>query len=429
MIKSMTMNFDFGLILKEWFLSLGLSENLASVLKSTIIILQTGLLAYAAYWITNRILFRVIQNLVKRTKYQWDDIIFHPRVFKRIAQIIPAIIILVLSKAENIQEFSAPWIYKAVHIYMIFIGLLVLDALINSLQILYQTLPISKEHPIKGYIQSIKIIIYAVGIIFILSVILGKSPSILFASLGALATVLLLVFKDTILGFVSGIQLSANQMVKPGDWITMPSKNADGTVLEISLNTVKVQNFDKTIVTIPTYALMSESFQNWKGMEESGGRRIARSIFIDLKSVKFCNAEMLDKFKKIRLIREYIEEKQADIDKHNLELGLELTDLANRRSLTNVGVFRKYIELYLESHPKIHNLESNYTLLVRHLQPTENGLPIQIYAFSRKQEWAAYEQIQADIFDHIFAILSEFELRVFQNPTGDDFKNLLSSSV
>jgi miniconductance mechanosensitive channel len=419
------MNSNFGLILKEWFLKLGMSDYLATLTKSSIIILLIILLSFLSYLITNKILFRIIHNLVKRTKYTWDDIIFQPKVLRRISQIIPAIIIYYFAKTGLIDfPKAASIVQSAAYIYMIFVGMLIIDAFLNSLHDAYQTLPISNERPIKGYIQSIKIIIYAFGIIFILSVILGKSPGALFASLGAIAAILILVFKDTILGFVSGIQLSANQMVKPGDWISMPSKNADGTVMEITLNTVKVQNFDKTIVTIPTYALISESFQNWKGMEESGGRRIARSLFIDLKSVKFCDHEMLEKFKKIKLIQKYIIEKQTDIEKYNSELEIDDNDKVSRRNLTNIGVFRKYIETYLNNHPKIFGSNPNYTLIVRHLQPTENGLPIQVYAFSKDQAWEKYEQVQADIFDHIFAVVPEFELRVFQNPTGDDFKRI-----
>jgi len=419
------MNSNFGLILKEWLLKLGMSEYFATLTKSSIIVLIIILLSFLSYLITNKILFRIISKLVKRTKYTWDDIIFQQKVLKRVSQIVPAIIIYYFAKTGLIDfPKAASVVQSAAYIYMIFVGMLIIDAFLNSLHDAYQTLSISKERPIKGYIQSIKIIIYAFGIIFILSVILGKSPGALFASLGAIAAILILVFKDTILGFVSGIQLSANQMVKPGDWITMPSKNADGTVLEITLNTVKVQNFDKTIVTIPTYALISESFQNWKGMEESGGRRIARSIFIDLKSVKFCDHEMLEKFKKIKQIQNYINEKQIDIDQHNSKLNIDDNDKVSRRNLTNIGVFRKYIEVYLNNHPKIHGTETNYTLIVRHLQPTENGLPIQVYAFSKDQDWGMYEQVQADIFDHIFAVVPEFELRVFQNPTGDDFKKI-----
>lgn len=421
------MNSNFGLKLKEWLIGLGLSDQYAILIKSAIIIFLIIILAYVVYFITNKILFRVIGKLIKKTKYTWDDILFQPKVFKRLSHLSPAIVIYIFAKV-GLSDFphAASLVQSATYIYMIFAGMLVVDSFLSSLHDAYLTLPISKERPIKGYIQSVKIIIYAFGIIVILSVILGKSPGTLLASLGAIAAILILVFKDTILGFVSSIQLSANQMVKPGDWITMPSRSADGTVLEITLNTVKVQNFDKTIVTIPTYALISESFQNWKGMEESEGRRIARSVFIDVKSIKFCTNEMLEKYKKIKLIRDYIIEKQEEIENYNKELGVDDNDKVSRRNLTNVGVFRKYIEIYLENHPKIHGKNSGYTLIVRHLQPTEKGLPIQIYCFSKEQAWGIYEQIQADIFDHILAVLDEFGLKVFQNPTGDDFKSLSS---
>ncbi len=419
------MNSNFGLKLKDWLLQLGLTEHYAIMIKSAIIIILILLLSYIVFFISNRILFRFIRNLIKKTKYSWDDVLFQPKVFKRLSHLAPAIVIYVFAKVGLIDfPNAAKFVQSATYIYMIFTGMLVLDAFLTALHDAYLTLPVSKERPIKGYIQSVKIIIFAFGIIVILSVILGKSPGTLLASLGAIAAILILVFKDTILGFVSSIQLSANQMVKPGDWITMPSRNADGTVLEITLNTVKVQNFDRTIVTVPTYALISESFQNWKGMEESEGRRIARSIYVDLKSIKFCDHEMLEKFKKIKLIQDYIIQKQEEIENYNKELGIDDKDKVSRRNLTNVGVFRKYVEMYLENHPKIHSKGSGYTLLVRHLQPTEIGLPIQIYCFSKEQAWGVYEQIQADIFDHILAVVSEFDLHVFQNPTGDDFKSL-----
>ncbi len=419
------MNSSLGLKLKELLINWGLSNQYASLTKSAIIIIFIIILAFLAYVITNKILFRIIRGLVKKTKYSWDDIVFQQKVFKRLSHLVPAIIIYYFAEI-GLSDFpdTAALVQSVTYIYMIFVGMLVLDAFLNALHEAYQTLPISNERPIKGYIQSIKIIIYAFGVIFILSVILGKSPGTLLASLGAIAAILLLVFKDTILGFVSSIQLSANQMVKPGDWITMPSRNADGTVMEITLNTVKVQNFDKTIVTVPTYALISESFQNWKGMEESGGRRIARSLHVDLKSITFCDAKMLDKFKKIKLIQKYIEEKQTEIEEYNKQLNIDDNDRVSRRNLTNVGVFRKYVEIYLENHPRIHSSSSGYTLIVRHLQPTEKGLPIQIYCFSKEQAWAVYEQIQADIFDHILAVASEFELSIFQNPSGDDFRFL-----
>ena len=419
------MDLNFGLKLKEWFILHGLSEQSAILLKSAIVILAIILISYISYLIANFILFRLIRRMVKKTKFTWDDILLQKKVLKRVSHLVPAIIIYYFAKVGLAGLPNAVSIIQSVsYIYIIIAGMLVLDAFLSALHEAYQTLPIANERPIKGYIQSVKILIYLLGIILILSVILGKSPTTLIASLGAIAAILILVFKDTILGFVSSIQLSANQMVKPGDWITMPSKNADGTVLEITLNTVKVQNFDKTIVTIPTYSLISEAFQNWKGMEESEGRRIARAINIDLKSVQFCDHEMLEKFKKIKLIHIYIKEKQQEIEEFNKKLDIDDNDLVSRRNLTNIGVFRKYIETYLENHPKIHGKDSGYTLLVRHLQPTETGIPIQIYCFSKEQAWAKYESVQADIFDHILAVIPEFELRVFQNPSGDDFRSL-----
>lgn len=244
----------------------------------------------------------------------------------------------------------------------------------------------------------------------------------LVTGLGAIAAILLLVFKDTILGLVASIQLSANNMLKPGDWIEMKKYNADGTVIDISLNTVKVQNWDKTITTIPTYALVSESFNNWRGMEESDGRRIKRSINIDMKSVRFCDNELLEKFERFMLIRDYVIGKQKEISEFNKKLSVADDDTFNARRQTNLGVFRKYLEGYLHNHPMIND---DMTFLVRHLQPSEKGLPIEIYVFSKDQRWANYEAIQADIFDHILAVLPEFELRVFQNPSGSDIQDFL----
>jgi miniconductance mechanosensitive channel len=307
-------------------------------------------------------------------------------------------------------------------IYMIIIAIRVIHSLFMALQEIYNTLPISKDRPIKGYIQVALIIFYAVAVILILSILLGKTPTVLLTGIGAMAAVLILVFKDTILGFVASIQLSANNMVRIGDWISMPSHGADGTVTEITLNTVKVQNWDKTISTIPTYSLVSESFGNWRGMEESEGRRMKRHINIDMRSVKFCTPEMLERFKKIRFLAEYIEEKNKEIKAFNVENKIDDSIVVNGRRMTNLGTFRKYLELYLSNHPLIH---PDLTLIVRHLQPTETGIPIEVYAFITDQRWAFYENIQADIFDHILAVLAEFELEVFQNPTGSDFRELV----
>ncbi|MFO7843557.1 MAG: mechanosensitive ion channel [Bacteroidales bacterium] len=418
------MNSTFGLKLKEFLLSLGLPESYASGIKIFLIVLIVLFLSWLAYFIVKKVLINAINKIVRNTRNKWDNIIFNRQVLNRIAHLAPAIVIYYFAALglNNFPEASSV-IKSASNIYMIFVGMLVFDAFLTGVHNLYLTLPISNERPIKGYIQTVKIIIYFIGIIFILSVVMGKSPAALIAGLGAVAAILILVFKDTILGFVSSIQLSANKMLKPGDWISMPGRNADGVVQEITLHTVKVQNWDKTISTIPTYALISESFQNWRGMEESKGRRIARSVHIDIKSVKFCTNEMLERFKNMKLIQDYISEKQEEIEKHNKRLGIE-NDRVSRRSLTNVGVFRKYVEIYLEKHPLIHPNNPPYITLVRHFQPTEKGLPIQIYCFSKLQAWGDYEKIQADIFDHILAVVPEFELRIYQNPSGDDLRLL-----
>ena len=259
--------------------------------------------------------------------------------------------------------------------------------------------------------------------ILILSVILEKSPARLLAGLGALAAVLILVFKDTILGLVASIQLSANNMLQIGDWITVEKYKADGTVIEITLNTVKIQNGDKSISTIPTYTLVSESFHNWKGMKESGGRRIKRFVSIDMRSIKFCDSDMYEKFKKIPLIRDYIENTQKEFDSYNKKNDLDVSLATNGQKLTNLGVFRKYLESYLLNHPKVNK---EHPILVRQLQPTESGIPIEIYVFSKDQEFKDYENIQSDLFDHILAVIPEFGLSVFQNPSGEDFRRLIN---
>ena len=304
---------------------------------------------------------------------------------------------------------------------MILVVLMVIDSVLNALHEIYLKLPISQERNIKGYVQVVKIIFYFIAILLIISILANKTPTALMAGVGAMAAVLMLVFKDTILGFVASIQLSANQMVNVGDWISMPKYNADGDVIDISLNTVKVQNWDKTIATIPTYALVSESFNNWKGMEESGGRRIKRSINIDMNSVCFLDDAQIEKLEKFHLLKDYINTKQKEITEYNKSLNLGEGTVTNGRKMTNLGTFRKYLEEYLLHHPMISN---EMTFLVRHLQPTDKGLPVEIYVFSKDQAWANYEAIQADIFDHTLAILPEFDLHVFQNPTGSDFLKL-----
>ena len=287
-----------------------------------------------------------------------------------------------------------------------------------------QTSRFSRELPVKSVVQVLKLILYGIATIAVISLIIGQSPALLLSGLGAMTAVMMLVFKDSILGLVAGIQLSANQMVSSGDWIEMPKYGADGDVLEVALTTVKVQNWDKTITTIPTYTLITESFKNWRGMSESGGRRIKRSINIDIGSIKFCSQEMLERFSRIQHITEYLDKKRQEISSWNAAWNLEASDPLNGRQLTNVGTFRAYVVAYLRHHPMVHQ---DMTFLVRQLAPTAQGLPIEIYVFSRDQVWSNYEDIQADIFDHILAIAPAFDLSVYQSPSGGDVKDALAS--
>jgi miniconductance mechanosensitive channel len=413
---------QIGKYLEEWFISLGLSGDYAVFLKTLIILLAIFFLAYIANYITKKLLLVYIRRLVRKTETVWDDILLEQKLLDRLANYAPALIVYSMVPAALVDyPGTIGPIQAAISIVMILLAVLVIDALLNAFHEIYKSFPVSRDVSIRGYIQVGKIIVYFIGGILILSVILDESPMIFLTGLGAMAAVLLLVFKDTILGFVASIQLSANDMVRIGDWIEMPSHNADGPVIEITLNTVKVRNWDQTITTVPTYALVANSFYNWRGMSESGGRRIKRSINIDMKSVGFCTPEMLEKFGKIRVLESYIREKEEELREYNEAHSIDDTVTVNKRRQTNIGVFRKYIELYLRNHPKIHQ---NMTFLVRHLQPTPTGIPIEIYVFSKEQAWAVYEGVQADIFDHILSVIPEFGLSVFQNPTGDDFRSL-----
>lgn len=408
-----------------WYVDLlagtGLSESLVVLLENVTIIVVTILLAWLADFITKRIIISSISRIVRKTRNEWDNIFMERRVFNRLAHLAPALVVYgalqYIFDAEKLVSFLG----NLTLAYMVIIVLLVIDAVLDALHEIYHRFPISKGRNIKGYVQVVKIVFYFLAIIFLISIFSGETPKALLAGLGALAAVLILVFRDTILGFVASIQLAANKMVNVGDWISMPKYNADGDVIDISLTTVKVQNWDKTIATIPTYALVSESFNNWRGMEDSGGRRIKRSINIDMNSVSFLDNDQIEKFRNFALLKEYIEKKEKEIEGYNSSHKADDSVVTNGRRMTNLGTFRVYLENYLHSNPKVNQ---NMTFLVRHLQPTERGLPVEIYVFSSDQAWANYEAIQADIFDHILAILPEFGLQVFQNPTGADFKNL-----
>jgi miniconductance mechanosensitive channel len=416
------------LLLNEIFLDLDFLElyaRLTAVLLTFVVII---VVAVIVHWITKIITIRIIHRLVEKSKTEWDDYLLKQKVFQSASHLTSA---LVLYYSGNFSEIPAvtSFIAMITNIYFVIIFVKVVSGVLHASNDIYLTTPFAATRSIKGYIQLVMILVYFIAGILIIAIIFDKSPLVLLGGLSAIAAVLLLIFKDTILGLVASIQLSANKMLKPGDWIEVPKHGANGTVVDISLNTVKVQNGDKTIITIPTYSLVIDSFMNWSGMEESDGRRIKRSINIDMKSVRFCDEQMLNKFQKFKLIRGYVNEKQNEISEHNKKLGIEDFSNPNGRRQTNLGVFRKYLEEYLKNNPKINQ---DMTFLVRQLQPSETGLPIEIYAFSKEKQLKDYEEIQSDIFDHILAVIPEFDLRVFQSPSGHDITDLaerLSSGI
>lgn len=405
--------------ISNWLSDYNLNPTVHKYLSTIITILFIAIICIVANFITKKIVIRIITHIVKNNKYQWDNMLLDRKVFHKLSHFVPAIIIYNFSTTF---DYFKDLIEKGAITYLIIVGLMVLNSLLNAMNDIYQTYEISKTRPIKGYIQVVKIIIITLGIIVIIANMLGESPIILLSGIGALSAVLMLVFKDSLLGLVAGIQLSSNDMVRVGDWIQMPKYGADGDVIDISLNTVQVQNWDKTITMIPSYALISDSFINWRGMQTSGGRRIKRSLFIDTNSISFCTEEMIEKFKSIHYLSDYITNREKEIGEHNAKNEINRSNPVNGRALTNIGVFRVYISHYLQKHSGINQ---DMTLMVRQLAPTEHGLPLEIYAFSNDVRWAVYESVQSDIFDHLFAVAREFELRLFQNPSGNDVRTMM----
>jgi miniconductance mechanosensitive channel len=396
-----------------------LDSKLVEYLSVIIKILLIGLICIVANFVSKRIVIRIITRIVTKSKFKWGKIILDRQVFRKLSHIVPAVIIY--SFASTFPNYQTT-IEKLAIAYIIIVGLVFIHSLLNALNDIYQTFEISKVKPIKGYVQVVNIIIMTVGFILMISNLLGKSPIILLSGIGALSAVLMLVFKDSLLGLVAGIQLTANDMVRVGDWIEMPKYGADGDVIDISLNTVQVQNFDKTITMIPSYALISDSFINWRGMQSSGGRRIKRSLYVDTSSIAFCTEEMIEKFIKVHYLSDYIIQKEKEITEYNAKNGVDRNNRVNGRALTNIGVFRAYISNYLKNHEGIHQ---NMTLMVRQLAHSEHGLPIEIYAFTNSVDWDVYESVQSDIFDHLLAVAPEFGLRVFQNPSGADLRHMV----
>ena len=410
----------------KWLVDQGLNEELSIILSDYVWLIGVALIAWIAYYFVKKVLYNFLQRLVKRSSNQIDDILLEQKLFRRVSYYAPALVIYKIAPwVISGYVGMAFFITRVMEAYMLMVTILVIESFFNSIHHVYSTTEMSKSRPIKGFIQVAKIFVYAIGFIILLSWLLGQKPLALLGGLGALSAVLMLVFKDSILGFVAGIQLSANQMVQIGDWISMPKYDVDGSVIDISLTTVKIQNWDNTISMVPTYNLISDSVKNYRGMQESGARRIARSINLNMNSVKFCTPEMLERFERIHYIEDYVRRKEDELNSYNSTNNIDSSIVVNGRRQTNIGVFRVYVSEYIKNHPRI---RKDLTILVRQMPLSELGLPIQIYCFTDTTVWIEYEQIQSDIFDHLLAILPYFDLQVFQNASGSDFNKLSQST-
>lgn len=396
------------------FQHIGIQATPQSWLFQTVALGGILLLAWLSNWLTKSILHSRLRKLVSNSKNQFDDELHKHGFFKRIGHIVPAIVIYLLSKLLIEHVSLLAFLQNSAIIYVLVAAVTALSALLNTIEDTYNASNLAKKAPITGFIQVAKLFIVIIAGLLIISILIDKSPLLLLSGLGAITAILLLLFRDTILGFVAGIQIAANRMVNTGDWIEMPKYGANGDVLQVGLTTVKVQNFDKTISTIPTYALISEPVKNWRGMAESDGRRIKRSLNIDIQSVQFCDQDMLNEFSKIRYIKNYIQTKLEQLQTFHSEQHIDTTDLVNSRRLTNIGTLRAYMQAYLENHPDINQ---HMTLMVRQRPSTELGVPLEIYCFCKDKNWLNYEGIQSDIFDHFLAILPVFKLRAYQRVT------------
>lgn len=408
--------------LAAWLLNVGVPESLVPLVALGVDVTILIFLAVVSDILTKRVILRVIERVVKKSSSTLDDVFFEKRVFDALAHIAPALVINVGAPLV-FNEFPGmlPPLFKIVEVYIIGVLVWVTSSFLDALLDLSQRSSYFKDKPILSYVQLGKLITYMLAGVLIFSVVFSKSPIVVISAFGAVAAVLIFVFKDTILGLVASIQISANDMLRVGDWVSMEKYGADGDVIKITLNTIVVQNWDKTISTIPAYAFVSDSFKNWRGMSESGGRRIKRALNFKITSVRFCDQEMLDRFKKFDLLHDYLIERESEIQQYNEDRKVDKTYPINGRHLTNIGIFRLYAELYLSNHPK---LRTDMTHMVRQLSPTEIGIPVEIYCFTGTVEWLKYEAIQSDIFDHLMASASLFDLEIFQSPSGSDFRML-----
>lgn len=402
---------------------LGVSPDVASWITLAIDVLILILVAIIVDVIARKFILRLVQSLVAKSATEVDDVFFENQVFRGMAHVLPALVLLIGSPII-LRDFpdALQYVTKLSYILMVVAVVLVFNAFLNSVHVLLLRNPLFKDKPVQSYVQVGKLIGYLVAVVLIISALIGKSPVVVLGAFGAVAAVLIFVFKDTILGLVASIQISVNDLIRVGDWVSMEQFGADGDVIDISLNTIKIQNWDKTISSIPTYLFTADSFKNWRGMEDSGGRRVKRAIRMKISSIKFCDSEMIDRFSKFELIKDYLSERGDEIAAHNQTLDSDTGFPVNGRHLTNLGVFRKYAERYVSANSNTHQ---GMTKMVRQLAPTSEGVPIELYFFTKTTDWGEYEGIQADVFDHLLASVHLFDLEVFENPTGADFQKLL----
>ena len=388
------------------------------------IYLQAGLVcigSYISFLASKIIILKPINSWFRKTKTKLDDIFLQSGFFNRLIYLIP---LLILYNLEGIFSQYSIIIHRILNSIFVLIILICINVLLSAFGDIYNRSRFSRRIHIKGYLQVVKLILFIMGILGIITILTGQSPVYLLSGIGALTAVLMLVFKDTILSFVATIQINSNDLFKIGDWVDAPQFGADGDVVDIALHTVKIQNWDKTITIIPTHKLIDSSFKNWRGMTDSGGRRIKRAIYIDISTIRFWDKELLRRFQQLDLLQDYLESKLKEVDNSNQTVGANLDQMVKGRRFTNIGTFRAYIKAFLKNHSDIHD---EMTFLIRQLPPGEKGLPMEIYLFTNDTDWVRYESIQSDIFDHLMAIVSEFDLKVFQNPSGNDFKSIARS--
>ncbi|HEY0895788.1 MAG TPA: mechanosensitive ion channel family protein, partial [Sphingobacteriaceae bacterium] len=403
-----------GDLLQSWGIALSWQPYIVLLILLTALVV----IACLSLVITRRILVRVLHSFLLRTSTRWDDILVEYQVFYKLSYILPAFVFRLLAPEVFVHfEGMLPVVLKITDIFMVVAVVRAIVSFFKGMEFFLSSSPALSDKPLASYFQLARIIVYIGAGILMLSILLGRSPVYFLSAFGAMTAIILLIFKDTILGLVASVQISANDMVRVGDWVEMPKFHADGDVIAINLNTVKIRNWDKTITAIPTYYFITDSFKNWRGMQESGGRRIKRAIFINLGSVKFVDPVMRQRFERFYIIKDFIAQRVREIEQYNETHDIDTSELINGRRMTNIGVFRRYAEAYLRNH---RGINQGMTLLVRQLPPEEHGLPIEIYCFTSTVAWSEYENIQADVFDHLLAAARHFELEVFQKPSGSD---------